>query len=232
MKKLLMTAALAALLPLSAQAQMKYLEGQDYNTLPKAVVAVEKPTVIEFFWFGCPHCYTLHPEFEQWINEKKPEGVTIEKMPAIPSDNWATGAQLFYAAEQLGLDMAAFEKAAFDAFHKDRDRGVIIDPKKAQGFLVKHGADAAAVEKAWNSFAVKQKMERARQIFDDSGVDGVPAFLVNGRYVAGVGKSYERTFDLLQTLALNKPHQENGEKPAEGKAEEAPAKAEEAGKSS
>lgn len=207
MKKLLMTAALAALLPLSAQAQMKYLEGQDYNTLPKAVVAVEKPTVIEFFWFGCPHCYTLHPEFEQWINEKKPEGVAIEKMPAIPSDNWATGAQLFYAAEQLGLDMAAFEKAAFDAFHKDKNRGVIIDPKKAQGFLVKQGADAAAVEKAWNSFAVKQKMERARQVFADSGVSGVPAFLVNGRYVAGVGKSYERTFDLLQTLALGKPHQ-------------------------
>lgn len=232
MKKLLIAAALATLLPFSAQAQMKYLEGQDYNTLPKAVVAAEKPTVIEFFWFGCPHCYTLYPEFEQWINEKKPEGVTVEKMPAIPSDNWATGAQLYYAAEQLRLDMAVIEKAAFDAFHKDKDRGVVIDAKKAQGFLVKHGADAAAVEKAWNSFAVKQKMERARQVFADSGVDGVPAFLVNGRYVAGVGKSYERTFDLLQTLALGKPYQEDSEKPAESKTEETSAKTEEAGKSS
>lgn len=209
MKKLLLAIACAALLPVSAQAQMKYLEGQDYTALPKAIVTVEQPTIAEFFWFGCPHCYTLHSEFTQWIKEKKPENIVIEKIPAIPSSNWATGAQLYYAAQALGIDMENFENATFEAFHKNNDRGIVVDAKKAQAFLVKQGADADAVEKAWNSFAVKQKMERARQAFADSGLDGVPAFLVNGRYVAGVQKEYARTFDVLQTIALSKPYQES-----------------------
>lgn len=226
MKKLMIAAAMTALLPFSAQAQMKYVEGQDYNTLPAVVAAVEQPTVVEFFWFGCSHCNNLYPAFEQWIHEKKPESIAVEKVPAIPSSNWATGAQLYYTAQALGMDMAKVEQAAFDAFHKQNDRGVVIDPKRAQAFLVKQGADAAQVEKTWNSFAVKQKMERARQMFADSGVDGVPSFLVNGRYVTAVQRDYARTFDVLETVALSKPYRDSNA--ADADKENAAPKSEEA----
>ena len=235
MKKVFLALVATAALPFAAQAQMKYLEGQDYTTLPAQVMQVEQPTITEFFWFGCPHCYTLHEPFETWVKEKKPENIAIVKVPAMPSPQWTVGGQLFYTAEALGLDMEAFEKAAFEAFHKKGDRGAIIDPKKAQEFLAKQdGMNKEAVEKAWNSFGVKQKMEQARQLFDSSGLDGTPSFLVNGRYAAGVQRDYDRTFDVLQTLALTKPYQEgkaaDADKAQEAKAADAP-KVEEAPKS-
>lgn len=232
MKKMLISIALATLLPVAAQAQMKYNEGQDYVTLPAQIVPLEQPTITEFFWFGCPGCYSVYEPFTTWIKEKKAENVVVVKVPAMPSPNWAVGGQLYYTAEALGLDMDKFEAAAFDEFHKKGNRGAIVDPKKAQEFLAtQEGVDAAAVEKAWNSFAVKQKMESARQLFANSGLDATPSFLVNGRYAVAVQRNYDRTFDILQTLALSKPYKaEGGEakeatKAAESAAQKAPAEA-------
>lgn len=229
MKKLLITLTATALFPFAAQAQMKYMEGQDYATLPQQVVQVEQPTVMEFFWFGCPHCYTLHAPFETWVKEKKPENILVVKVPAMPSPNWAVGGQLYYTAEALGLDMKAFETAAFEAFHKKGNRGAIIDPKKAQEFLATFdGMTKEGVEKAWNSFAVKQKMEHARQLFASSGLDGTPSFLVNGRYAVNVQRDYDRTFDVLQTIATTKPYQDDIAKAAADAAKADAAKTEEA----
>lgn len=226
MKKILLALVASAILPFSAQAQMKYLEGQDYVTLPTHIVPVEQPTITEFFWFGCPHCYTLHEPFEKWVREQKPENIAVVKVPAMPSPQWAVGGQLFYTAEALGLDMAAFEVAAFEAFHKKGNRGAIVDPEKARAFLAGFdGMSGEKVEKAWNSFAVKQKVEYARHLFNASGLDATPSFLVNGRYAVGVQRDHARTFDVLQTVALTKPYQAEGAtaeagKPEEGKAEE------------
>lgn len=222
MKKLLLTLAACAMLPLAAQAQMKYMEGQDYVTLPAQIIQLEQPTIMEFFWFGCPGCNAVHQPFETWIQEKKPENVMIVKVPAMPSPNWAVGGQLYYTAEALGLDMKAFETAAFDEFHKKGNRGAIVDPKRAQAFLAtQEGVTPEAVEKAWNSFAVKQKMEQARQLFASSGLDATPSFLVNGRYAVSLQRDYDRTFDVLHTVVSTKPYQDEAAKPAAAKADEA-----------
>lgn len=220
MKKLLLTVVACAMLPLAAQAQMKYMEGQDYKVLPEQVVQYDQPTITEFFWFGCPHCYTMYEPFETWTKDKKPENVAVVKVPAMPSPNWAVGGQLYYTAETLGFDMTSFERAAFEAFHKHGNRGAIVDPKKAQAFLAaQEGMTPEAVEKAWNSFAVKQKMEQARQLFARSELTGTPSFLVNGRYAVNIQGNYDHTFDILQTIALTKPYQDEAAKPA-AKAEE------------
>ena len=51
----------------SAQAQ-KIEEGFDYRILPVAqpVETKGKVEVIEFFWYGCPHCYDFEPEPYQY----------------------------------------------------------------------------------------------------------------------------------------------------------------------
>ena len=227
MKKILLGLAMAALLPLGAQAQMKYAEGQDFVTLPAQLIPLEQPTITEFFWFGCVHCYNIFEPLDTWSKEKMPDNIALVKVPAIPSPNWQVGGQLFYTAEALGVDMHKFEADVFNEFHKKGNRGVVVDPKRAQDFLTTYaGAEADAVAKAWNSFAVKQKMENARQLFNNAGLDATPSFLVNGRYVVGVQRNYERTFDILQTVALSKPYKEEGAAKASEQAEEA--KAEEA----
>ena len=44
-------------------------EGFDYRSLPVAQVVEQKGKVevLEFFWYGCPHCHDFEPELSAWI---------------------------------------------------------------------------------------------------------------------------------------------------------------------
>ena len=51
-------------------------------------LAAPKVEVIEFFWYGCPHCYQLEPAISKWL-AKLPKDAVFKRVPAIPSDAWA-----------------------------------------------------------------------------------------------------------------------------------------------
>lgn len=204
LRKLSLIALFSALiLPFSAHAQLKYAEGRDYSVLSTPIETVDKPKVVEFFWFGCPHCNSLRPAVNDWLKDGIPEGVEFEFIPAyIGSELWQRPAQAYYTMKALNVDL--FD-AYFEEIFNKRSRGMLADDKVVKAFFVRHGVNAEAFDKAWNSFEVKQKLQRAESLFEKSGLDGVPAFVVNGKYVvqpAGDSKAaYERTFDIIKTLA-------------------------------
>ena len=47
----------------------KIEEGFEYRVLPTAqpVETKGKVEVIEFFWYGCPHCYDFEPDLSAWV---------------------------------------------------------------------------------------------------------------------------------------------------------------------
>src|SRR2546421_1621492 len=92
LRKALALAALA-LLPLGAVAQ----SGLPYERLQPAQPVSEpgKIEVIEFFWYGCPHCYNLEPSLNAWL-KKKPADVVFKRVHAIPSEAWGLYAYIFY----------------------------------------------------------------------------------------------------------------------------------------
>jgi thiol:disulfide interchange protein DsbA len=60
--------AALALTPLAGYAQARRpAPGVDYSVIKPAqpVEAKGKIEVLEFFWYGCPHCYTLEPLLEK-----------------------------------------------------------------------------------------------------------------------------------------------------------------------
>ncbi|WP_072281425.1 thiol:disulfide interchange protein DsbA/DsbL [Rappaport israeli] len=198
----LLSAVLACLLPVVAQAQLKYQEGVDYTILETSIDEAKSPKVIEFFWYGCPHCYTVSEPFDQWIESDKPESIEVEKVPAIPSDRWKPAAQLFYTAEQLGLDA---DKEIFDAIHKNNNNALVFNEKAMAQFLdKKFSVSSEDFTKAWNSFAVQQKLKRAEDLFAQARLTGVPVFVVNGQYQVENGGDLQRKFDLLTYLAQYK----------------------------
>lgn len=162
----------------AAQAQLRYIEGTDYVPLEHAIDGSESPKVIEFFWYGCPHCYHVVDAVHKWDTEHRPADVVFEMVPAAVG-RWELGAQLFYTAKALGLHV---NQDIFDAVHQNHDNGIIMDADKAKAYLVSKGADKQAVDKAWDSFQVKQDLERAKKLFKESGLEGVPSFVVNGQY--------------------------------------------------
>ena len=199
-KTVLVVGLLATFSTIPALAQFKYVEDRDYQPIATQIEKVEQPKIIEFFWYGCPHCYDMHGPLQNWVDNEKPENILIENVPAIPSPRWEVGAQLYYTAQALDLDV---DDAVFDEFHKARNYGIIFDPEKAKSFLVSHGGNKDAVEKAWGSFGVKQKVSRAKKMFRDSGLSGVPAFVVNGAYEVPFSGNYETFFPKLGALAVS-----------------------------
>ena len=46
-----------------------------------------KVEVIEFFYYGCPHCYNLQPTLKAWL-KNAPKDVEFRRMPTIFRDSW------------------------------------------------------------------------------------------------------------------------------------------------
>ena len=172
-----LTAAAAFLAP-AVSAQPK--AGADYTELKAAqpVEAKGKVEVLEFFWYRCPHCYSLEPVLEPWT-KKLPADVQFRRIPAVLADNWATDARFFYAFEALGV-LDKVHKAFFDAIHRDRLN--LSSEAAITEWLKKNGIDRAKFDDAYKSFGVQAKVKRAAQLSAAYQLDGVPLLAVQGRY--------------------------------------------------
>ena len=65
--------------------------GKHYKVLktPQAVsVAAGKIEVIEFFWYGCPHCKDFDPLIEAWASKQDPD-IVFKRVPIAFDANLA-----------------------------------------------------------------------------------------------------------------------------------------------
>lgn len=179
MKKLLAALMLLA----STTVVANPMAGVEYNTTTKDVTTdnPSKIEVVELFWYGCIHCYQLEPQLHTWVN-KLPTDVVFKRVPGLPRADWAPMAKAYYAMETLGI-LDKLHGKLFDAIHKSKtlkptDEAAAIDWVTKEG-----GLDKKKVQEAFNSFTSNTKLNRAAQIFRDSGATGVPALIIDGKYV-------------------------------------------------
>jgi len=190
------------------------------NAADYAPVSPPQPTesngkieVIEFFWYGCPHCYHLESSVNEWL-KTKPDDVVFKRVPAYPSESWGELARVFYTIQAMGLLPQMHEKI-FDAIHKD---GVNLANKKIrEQWLAKNGVDPAKYEQVEKSFTVASDLQRAKQMTINYKVDSVPRLVVDGKYYTSgeLAGSPERIFSVVDEL-IAKVRAENG-KPAPAK---------------
>jgi thiol:disulfide interchange protein DsbA len=173
-------AAGAAGLATRAVAQQGGGEGIEYRSV-KPTAPVDAPAgkveVIEFFWYGCPHCNALEPAVKEWSKRLAPD-VAFRKVH-VP---WQVQAhqQLYYTLETMGR-ADALDEQVFAAIHRDRNR--LDTPEAMADLLAKHGVDRKQFLDTYASFGVRTKMQRATQLAAAYKVDGVPMFGIAGRYV-------------------------------------------------
>ncbi len=164
---------------------------------PMMVDAKNKIEVTEFFWYGCPHCFDFEPLLGAWV-KKLPKDVSFRRIPTIfPNNKWQPGARLFYTLEAMGLT-EKFHAKVFNAIHMDRVR--LDDEKTLLEWMTKEGVDAKKFAETWNSFAVMGRVQQSKQLTAASGITGVPAVIVQGRYAALTPGNYEDLLKLLDQL--------------------------------
>jgi protein dithiol oxidoreductase (disulfide-forming) len=148
---------------------------------PQPTESDGKIEVLEFFWYGCIHCYNLEPKLDTWL-KTKPADVAFRRVPAVLSDRWAHDAAVFYAFEAMGA-LDKLHRPFFDAIHRDRLRSDNMPALHA--WLEKQGVDPKKFDAAARSFGVQAKVKRAIQLTSAYKIDGTPAMAVQGRYTVG-----------------------------------------------
>lgn len=158
-----------------------YEEGIEYERLKAPVSTVDpgKIEVVELFWYGCPHCYRLEPELKAWL-KNKPDNVVFVRVPAVFRPLWGFHAKVYYTAEVLGV-LDQVNGAMFEAMQVQRRKMASVEEVKA--LFAKYGVSSEKFDNAFNSFAVDAKVRRATDLTRRYGIEGVPALVINGKYV-------------------------------------------------
>ena len=163
---------------------------------PVPVESDGKIEVLEFFWYGCIHCYNLEPRLDTWL-KTLPKDVQFRRVPAVLSDRWGHDAAVFYAFEAMGV-LDKLHRPFFDAIHRDRLRSDNMPALNA--WLEKNGVDPKKFEAAARSFGVQSKVKRAIRLTSDYKIEGTPAMAVQGRYTVG---SSEAMLDTVNKLVAD-----------------------------
>lgn len=166
---------------LSGAQSPKIEEGFDYRILPtpQPLESKGKVEVIEFFWYGCPHCYDFEPELNVWL-KRQPKDVIFRKVPVAFRDDLMPHSQLFYALEAMGKGDALNDKVMY-AMHKENKR--LMTENEIADWVTTQGIDRNIFLATYRSFAVVSKARAARQMADTYRIDGVPTVVMQGRYM-------------------------------------------------
>ena len=165
---------------------------------PQPTSDPDRIEVVEVFWYGCPHCNRFQPFLEPWI-ESLPDHVRFVRMPAVFSDVWELHARAYYIAAALGV-LDEIHPRIFAAIHDEGRRLETLDA--IRDFFAAHGVDASDFDKQANSFSVKSGVQRSLVMQRGYGLRGVPALIVNGRFLVSgsTAGSYPKVLEVTDAL--------------------------------
>lgn len=202
-RRVLLLAIFLAGIAVAPGAAAQFTAGRDYLIIDprQPTDSGNKVEVLEFFWYGCPHCNSLQPSLDTWL-KKKPADVEFRRVPAVLGQSWIPLTQAFYTLEALGLT-EKLHQDVFAAIHKDKVR--LQDPNTLFDWVAKRGTDRKKFSDTYNSFGVRSRVQRAIDMSRNYNIPGTPALVIDGRYLTaphlgitqGSGLSYERYFKVV-----------------------------------
>ena len=197
--------ALSSLIILSAfvfftnTTQAEFVAGKNFTVIDKPVETSTgtKVEVRELFWYFCPHCFSVHPLLDNWLQTMDPSAQLVLQPAVFPG--WEYGASFYYVLEELG-EVNRLHGPLFDAIHVQK-----LNFKTQQDFvtwLTLNGIDEGRANKVYESFAVKVAVNKAKANTYKYRITGVPAFIVNGKYIVNATSagSEEKIFEVLDYL--------------------------------
>ena len=169
--------------------------GRDYSLIenPLPIKKDGKVEVIEIFWYGCGHCYSMESKIKSW-NETTPEYVSFKKMPVIWGAVHRLHASVFYTIESINSEQD-LHAAVFSTIHIDRN--FLSSEQAVARFFEKVGVSSTDLSKYLNSFGVKQRVNRANELTKSLKVDSVPMIIVDGKYKVVARDTALQTVDYL-----------------------------------
>lgn len=174
-------------------------QGTDYALInpPQTSTTAGKVEVIEFFSYGCPHCYHLNPLLTDWKKSQLPANAVLIKVPvSFGRREWGQLVRAYYTLEATG-DLERLDQPLFEAIHGKGQQ--LFDVDSLAAWAAQNGVDANKFRTQFNSPAVTAKAVRAEQLSRDYKINGVPTLTVAGKYRA-LGKDYPDMLRITREL--------------------------------
>ncbi|WP_103607770.1 thiol:disulfide interchange protein DsbA/DsbL [Campylobacter concisus] len=170
-------------------------EGVEYQTLAKPL-NVPKNSVVKVFSYDCPHCY----KFDRTITRKlmsKLDGVKFIPFHLSTKGKLGETTSKIFAAlisidEVNGTDLLSdeskFKQAKFAIYKARHDEKDDFNDGKDKQRFIDLALNAAHVskdeyEKALSSDRAKELLNEWFASYDVASINGVPAFVVSGKYL-------------------------------------------------
>ncbi len=185
MKKLAMCALTLCLTLSGGLAVARVDVDKDYKVLGQAQTpeTAGKIEVLEFFQYGCSHCYDFEPAMKEWKSRNKAKDVEFRYVPTVWDESRVPQAKIYYTLETLGV-VDQYHDKIYEAVHEKKLK--IWDPEILKTWVAQQpGLDAKKFDEAYNSFGVNNKVQRAMQMTKAYRISGTPTVIVGGKYVTG-----------------------------------------------
>jgi thiol:disulfide interchange protein DsbA len=168
-------------LALSTSLQASIIAGHDYVVLstPQRQESNGKIEVVEFFSWGCPHCYEFYPKLSHWLSTL-PKDAAFKRVPVgLGHPEWEALARAYYALQSTG-DVDRLDSQIFEDIHKNHVW--LYDEQSITAWVGKHGVNIAKFTEAFRSFNVNMSAGQAEQRAEDYRIPGVPTLAIAGKY--------------------------------------------------
>ena len=176
--------------PAETPQNWQFREGQHYARMVPSqptMGGADKIEVAEFFWYGCPHCYSFEPTINAWAAEV-PATVRFVRIPVVWNTVHELHARVFFTHEVLARNGALADGEAFHAavFEEIQNRGNRLTSEESiLRLFERFGVTAEVFNRTWNSFEVDQKLRVAKDLGRRYSIQSVPAVVVNGKFRTG-----------------------------------------------
>lgn len=145
---------------------------------PGRVQPIGEVEVIEFFWYGCPHCAAFEPYVQDWAKQL-PQGVKFIALPASWNESMTNQQRLYFTLEALNrLDL--HDKVFIDIHKKHKN---LNTPAQIEKWAVAQKINAATWRATYNSAAVTQRVIHTQDAYKRFELSWVPAIVINGKRV-------------------------------------------------
>lgn len=196
MKKLFILITAMLFLPFANAAQFK--EGVHYDVISEQ--AASKPQVAEYFSYFCPHCSKFEPIMTDVTKRLANTDIKVEKnhVAFIGREMGVEMQKAFATAELLNVE-PQISSAMFTAIHEQKRRFTNRDDIRT--VFTDAGIDGKKFDAAVNSFAVNGKVARMDKNTTSNNIRGVPALVVNDKYLINMGSIEARGEEFNVKLA-------------------------------
>ncbi len=156
-----------------------FVEGDHYTLLEKPRrIRGNKIEVMEFFSYGCIHCYNFDPTLADWVKANSYK-INFIRTQVVSSEYWRILGRNYYAMEKLGL-LGRYHLPFFREVHEVKRN---FSPATRLGdYFDGKGVTADEYMKAYNSPELATKVSAADQMARRLQVSSVPTIIIHGKY--------------------------------------------------